>query len=204
MIESESSVTKSSVEQLRTAAELAHEKYSEAFERHAEAEIALGVSAANRSRLVRDLEATHAALRDARRTATDAAIAGDGFADAAARVAAIQNEVSVLNLAVRHFHSHPFQDAEGASLVAKLGMLEQQHSSEAARLDLHIATIYQSLGAAALADGGIKVEMGAATNGLKKLLLEIRREGDIVREALASHALETRALQDEFEKGEQA
>ena len=197
-----SNITQASVDRLRATAEALHAIYSESFDVLAAAETALGVATANRLRMVSNLGSIRKDLGDARLAAISAAISGVPFEAAAERVGTLHNEGVLIDLALKRFHAFEFRDAQRALLAAKLDMLEKQHLSESARKDAHVAGIYQSLGEAARADGGLKVEMGGSTEGLKRVLAAIRQEAEAVREEITLHDIESRDLRVEYERQE--
>jgi hypothetical protein len=187
------------VAELLAAAKVAHEKFSDAHAKHAEAETELGKAASIRARLVSDLDDARKALRDARRLAITSAITRDGFSEASARVAALENEAELLECALKSFHANQYMENLRGLLSAQLFMLEQQHTSERARRAHHAASIQLGLSAIAAENGGhLEVQMNGAVRGFEELIAKIGRDVFEAREALTNHDAETRALRNEL------
>jgi len=179
-------------------ADLEAEKFSDAHAKHVEAGAGLGKAAGIRSRIVKDLDSQRKGLRDARRLAIEAAIAGTGFEEASARVASLQEELGLLDTALRHYNAYAFADAQRATLAAKVEMYDRQYQSERARLSHKVAEIEIGVSAVAMNNHGhIEIQMGSVTRPYEELIARLGRSQEEAMNALKNHDAETRALRDE-------
>jgi hypothetical protein len=151
-------ISSASVAELQSQAAAGHKSYSDAHAHYEAVGKALEQAGAKRSSLVKRLDASRQALSAAKQTAIEAAISGDGFSEAAARVAGLENEAKLLDATLTSYHSGKYADLKRAVLVAQVRMLDLQVLSEKARREVWTAELQLNLAPLAQANGSLELK----------------------------------------------